>query len=117
MTKPVSLLELSVHDRLIFVVEADTAVRLDGAAGTETDAVIVTPAVALIPPPVALTVAVPVPLVGAVYRPAPLRVPIPLTSDQAQDGCVVRAMPNWSCAVAVNCCVPPLDSVTLPGWR
>jgi len=43
-------------------------------------------------------------------------VPIPPPArDQVQAGCVLRALPNWSLALAANCWVPPLATVALPG--
>src|SRR4029077_5089890 len=84
-----------------------------------------TPGAAASPPPppvpgpeplAALTVADPVPLAGAVYRPLLLTVPIlPVPKDQVIAGCVLKVLPNWSRALAANCCVAPLGSVTLTG--
>ena len=48
-------------------------------------------------------------VIGAVRRPD---VPIvPAVVVQVNDGVVVRALPNWSLAVAVNCCVAPALTV------
>ena len=76
--------------------------------------VTVTLAWALLPLAETFTWKVPVPLFGAVYSPVPLIVPPPLTC-QANVGCESIALPNWSRAVAVNCCVAPWASVTLAG--
>ncbi len=58
-------------------------------------AVTVTAAVPLTRPLLALTVADPVPLPGAVYRPVLLSVPmLPVAKDQVKAGCVIRALPN-----------------------
>src|SRR5262245_32345660 len=78
----------------------------------------VTLAVPLTAPLVARTFADPVPLLGAVYKPVVLTMPTPpLSIDQVKLGCVARALPNWSLAVALNCCVPPFLSAALPGVR
>src|ERR1043165_4447464 len=84
--------------------------------------VTVTLAVAVVPgtpeapggAPLATMVAEPVPELGAVYCPVVLRVPTPVR-DQTKLGWLDRGLPNWSIAVAVNCCVPPSASVALPG--
>jgi len=58
----------------------------------------------------------PLPFCGAVYSPVLLIEPPPgLTTCQAKAGCEFIALPNWSSALAVNCCVAPLASVTLVG--
>src|SRR5207248_7103818 len=73
----------------------------------------VTAPVPLKAPDVARTVADPVPVAGAVYRPvAPTPPSPPESTDQVNAGWLARAWPNWSRAVAVNCCVAPLPAVT-----
>jgi len=67
-------------------------------------ATIVTLAVPLTAPLAARTVADPA-VAGAVYRPELLTEPVPLAIDHVNVGWVVSAAPNWSFAVAVNCCV------------
>ena len=61
----------------------------------------------LMPPLVAVTLPLPV-VAGAVNRPPPLTVhPLATVVVQVKlAGCVDRVLPNWSLAVAVNCCVP-----------
>src|SRR5205085_2543928 len=84
-----------------------------GAAGADPT---VTVAVPLRPAPLAWTVAVPLPEVGALYRPLLLTVPMPpLATVQVHAGCVLMALPNWSLAVAVNCWLPPLATEAVPG--
>src|SRR5262249_9025629 len=46
--------------------------------------------------------------------PVLLIVPLPV-ADQVIAGCDARALPNWSRAVAVNCCVPLGATVAVPG--
>src|SRR5262249_23687551 len=58
-------------------------------------------------PTLACTVAVPVLLPGAVYRPVLLTVPMPLTLLQVNVGWLASTMANWSYPVAVNCPLPP----------
>src|SRR5436190_2180258 len=62
----------------------------------------------------AVTVYGPPAVEPAVKRPLPLTVPPPLTV-QGNAGCVASALPNWSFAVAVNCCVAPPETVALEG--
>src|SRR5262249_23318785 len=77
--------------------------------------VTVTSAVPLTLPLVARMVALPVRL-GALYRPVLLIEPMPPASiDQVKAGCVTRAPPNWSKAVAVNCFVVFLGTVAVAG--
>src|SRR5580693_2966524 len=53
---------------------------------------------------------------GAVYRPVPLMLPaLSGARDQVNPGCVDIASPNWSSAVAVNCCVALGFRLTLAG--
>src|SRR5437762_1688958 len=66
----------------------------------------------------AVTVSVGVPVAGAVYKPVEEivpGVPVLLVSAQVNVGCVARALPNWSLALAVNCCVAPFFTVMLDG--
>jgi len=63
--------------------------------------VTVTDALALAVPLLAVTVPEAA-VFGAVSRPAVLIVPTLVV--QVKVGCEVNALPNWSLAVAVNCC-------------
>ena len=72
-------------------------------------------AVPLTEPLLAWTVAEPLPVLGAVYRPELLIVPRPEANDHVNAGCVVRAFPNWSLAEAENCCVAPSATLALAG--
>ena len=83
-------------------------VRTGGAAVTETLAVPVRPPLA------AVTVNGPPAVEPALNRPDELIVPPPLT-DQANDGCGLRAWPYWSSPVALNPCVPPVWTDALDG--
>src|SRR5207245_1923765 len=76
--------------------------------------VTVTLAVPLTPPLVAFTVKGPPPVEPAVNNPDRLMVPPPLT-DQANVGCGLLGLPNWSRPVAVNCRVPPVATEALEG--
>ena len=89
--KFVSLLELSVQDKLIWKSETAAAERLLGAMGA--GIVIVTADVPLIDPLVARTVADPA-VPGAVYKPEELIVPPPEITDHVIPGCVPIASPN-----------------------
>ena len=82
--------------------------RTGGAAVTETLAVPVRPPLA------AVTVNGPPAVEPALNRPAEPIVPPPLT-DQVNDGCGLKAWPNWSRPVALNCCVPPAWTEALAG--
>src|SRR4051794_15596131 len=84
MTKPASLLELSLHARLICVDETAEAVRFVGAAGGA-GATTVMVAVPTALPLAAVIVADPA-LPGAVYRPVWLTVPPPAMTDQTKTG-------------------------------
>src|SRR5438132_13699159 len=77
-------------------------------------AMIVTPAIPLTPPLEAVTVKGPPAVPPAVKSPLVLMLPPPLTV-QLNDGWAASATPNWSGAVAVNCCVAPVDTVALDG--
>jgi hypothetical protein len=71
-------------------------------------------------PLTALLVAVTVPLavvVGAVNRPLALTVPPVTVVVQVNVGCAVKALPNWSLPVAVNCCVPAAFRLADVGLR
>src|SRR5260370_13141885 len=72
-------------------------------------------AVAFSPPPLARTLAVPVPVAGAVYSPPLLTLPEPPAIDQVQAGWVLIAWPNWSSAVAVNCWLVPSCTLAVAG--
>src|SRR5437764_386641 len=76
--------------------------------------VTVTLAVPPTEPLVAWTVAEPMEA-GAAYRPLGLIAPTPLTTAQLKAGWVARALPNWSLALAVNCCVPPPGTLGVAG--
>src|SRR5688500_8401451 len=80
-------------------------------------ALTVTLAAPLSPPAKARTVSVTVPLGGAVYSPVLVMVPPAplLLTDQVKLGCAGRATPNWSYAVALNCCEPECCTVVLAG--
>src|SRR5205807_1599057 len=67
------------------------------------------------PPAFAWTTAVPLPLAGAVYRPALLIDPRPLSFDQVKLGWIARGWLNWSSAWAVNCCRARFARVTIAG--
>ena len=62
-------------------------------------------AVPLTVPLLAVTVPLLTDVPGAVNSPSPLIVPAVV--PHVNVGCVVKATPNWSFPVAVNCCVPP----------
>jgi len=51
---------------------------------------------------------------AAVKSPVALILPPPLT-DQSNGGALLSGCPNWSCAVAENCCVPPGATVADEG--
>src|SRR5438270_670915 len=51
----------------------------------------------------------------AVDRPDAVTVPPPLATDQVKAGALARAAPNWSRAVAVNCCLVAVFTVAVPG--
>jgi hypothetical protein len=76
--------------------------------------VTVTLAVPLCGPAVAVTVYGPPAVTPAVKRPDALMVPPPL-SVQVNEGGGDMAAPNWSFAVAVNCCVVLTFTVALAG--
>src|SRR5262252_989250 len=109
MKKPASSLELSLHASLICRDETAAAIRFVGVGATT-----VTLAVPPTLPLAARTVAGPA-LPGAVYRPVGLTVPPPARTDQAKAGCVARAAPNWSFAVAENGWAAPAVSVAVAG--
>ncbi len=83
------------------------------AEGTPT----VTVAAADRDPLVAVTVSVPAPVAGAVYRPAGVTVPPapPGSTAQANAGWVARALPNWSSARGRERSVPRSGTVTADG--
>src|SRR5262249_32964743 len=56
---------------------------------------------------------VPVPS-GVLYSPVVVMAPTPVMLH-AKAGGEARARPNWSSAVALNCCAAPLDRVTFAG--
>ena len=62
--------------------------------------------------------AITVPLLGdvldAVNRP-PALIVVPTGDAQVIVGCVTKATPNWSFAVAENCCVPPTPRLAVAG--
>jgi hypothetical protein len=74
---------------------------------------VVTGATAESPPVVAVTVDAAADA-GAVNRPAVDTVPPPVTLH-VNAGCVESGMPNWSVAIAENCCVAAGASVAVPG--
>lgn len=76
--------------------------------------VTVTLAVPNAEPLVAVTVKGPPAVAPAVNRPLAEMVPPPLL-DQLNSGCGDMGWPNWSRAVAVNCCVPPDCTDALAG--
>ena len=76
--------------------------------------VTVTVAVPLTLPLFALTVAEPVPEAEALYRPLLLTEPGPV-DVQVKVGWVAIGLPNWSSAMALNCCVPPSATLTEVG--
>jgi hypothetical protein len=51
---------------------------------------------------------------GAVNKPADVIVPPPV-ADHVNVGWTVSALPNWSIAVAVNCCLSPAKIVATAG--
>jgi hypothetical protein len=51
---------------------------------------------------------------GAVNKPADVIVPPPV-ADHVNAGWTASALPNWSIAVAVNCCLAPAVTVTMAG--
>ena len=75
--------------------------------------VTVTLAVPFTPVLEAVTVKGP-PVVVALNNPELLIVPPPFTAH-VNVGCVVIGLPNWSRPVALNCLVPPTDTVALDG--
>ena len=81
----------------------------DAAAGVATPGaalVTVTVVLPVAPPPVAVTVAVPV--AAAVYRPAAVIDPtLPAPSENVIVGCTATSVPNWSDTTAPNCNVVP----------
>ena len=42
---------------------------------------------------------------------------LPLVAVQVSAGCGLIVLPNWSTAVAVNCCCPEVGRVDAPGER
>ena len=78
-------------------------------------AVTVTAAVPLTLPLFALTIAEPVPEEGALYRPLLLTEPGPVDAQVKVDW-VAIVLPNWSRALALNCCVPPAATLTEVGY-
>ena len=77
-------------------------------------AVTVTLAVPFTLPLVAVTVNGPPALEPAVNRPEGLIEPPPLT-DHVKEGCGLIGWPNWSLAVALNCCVAAVWTVAEVG--
>jgi hypothetical protein len=77
--------------------------------------VTVTPAVPLTEPLVALTVSLPVLEVEAVYSPLLLLMlpTVELVFDQVM--LALMALPNWSLAAALNCCLLPCVTVAVVG--
>ena len=68
------------------------------------------------PPPAAgpaVTVPPATEVAGAVRSPPALIVPVLVV--QVKLGCTARAAPNWSSAVAVNCCMAPACRLTDAG--
>src|SRR5271157_5044396 len=63
----------------------------------------------------ACTTALPVPRGGAVNSPLAEIRPPPCAIDQWKAGCDDRLLPNWSRAVAANCCLAPFLRVTADG--
>ena len=61
-----------------------------------------------------LTVAEPVPEEGALYRPLLLIEPGPV-AVQVKVGWLAIGLPNWSRAMALNCCPPPSATLTAAG--
>jgi hypothetical protein len=91
-------------ERLVVVPVTGLGAALAAAATVGAWLVTVTVLVPLNVPLLAVTVPL-AELLGVVSRPLALIVPIAAVALQVNVGCVAIAPPNWSVAVAVNCCV------------
>src|SRR5262249_50734594 len=86
----------------------------DLGTGPDDYATTVTFALPLTAPTAAVIVNGPPVRRGAVYRPVLLSVPRPVKLHP-NVGCVMRASPNWSKAIAVNCCFCRACTVAVAG--